>query len=176
MRQPLHPLHVLLRILTRFVQNLCKVLWVDVFCVPHFYIQDTTSLDKTAVTHTVPVDRLRPYFRYNHHVSSQQIYHEPPLNTSFLPPLSLLTHRELDLGVFATLRYSPVSRTLVDSEEHTKEREELMLQPPQLLFLLQDLNTKISSTLSAFGSKRLGTKVNHGTIMWSHVTITCSPP
>ena len=63
----------------------------------------------------------------------------------------------------------------MDSEEHTKEREELMLRPPQLLFLLQDLNSKISSTLSAFGSKRLGAKVSHGTVMWSHVTITCSP-
>ena len=88
----------------------------------------------------------------------------PPLS------LSLIPHRELDLSVFTTLHYSPVSRTLVDSEEHTKEREELALQPPQLLFLLQDLNSKLSSTLSAFGSKRLGTKVSHGTITQSHVT------
>lgn len=49
-----------------------------------------------------------------------------------------------------------------------------MLQPPQLLFLLQDLNSKLSSTLSAFGSKRLGTKVSHWTITWCHVTVRLS--
>ena len=76
--------------------------------------------------------------------------------------LSLLPFlcRELDLGVFATLHYSPLSRTLVDSEEHTREREELTLRPPQLLFLLQDLNSKLSGMFSAFGAK-----VGHVTVM-----------
>ena len=74
--------------------------------------------------------------------------------------LTLFLCRELDLGVFATLHYSPLSRTLVDSEDHTREREELALRPPQLLFLLQDLSSKLSRTFSAFGAK-----VSHVTVM-----------
>ena len=81
-------------------------------------------MDKAASsTPAVPIDRLRPYFR------------------------------KLDLGVFKTLHYGALSRTLLDSENHTKEREELRIDPPQLVFLLQDLNNKLSSVFSVFGPK-----------------------
>ena len=78
------------------------------------------------------------------------------------PPLSLSVSRELDLSVFSALHYDPVSRTLLDSEMHTKDREELSLQPPQLSFLLQDLVLKLSSSLSLFGARGFGggAKVN----------------
>lgn len=64
--------------------------------------------------------------------------------------------RELDLTVYAALQYEPVSRTLLDSDMHTKEREELSLQPQQLSFLLHDLTHKLSDSLSLFGSRGLG--------------------
>ena len=88
--------------------------------------QDTTSVDKAAASSNapaVPIEKLGHYFR------------------------------ELDLKVFAVLHYGILSRTFLDSEQLTKEREELKLGPPQLAFLLQDLCSKLSSTFSLFGSK-----------------------
>ena len=62
--------------------------------------------------------------------------------------------------MFTVLHYAPLSRTVMDSEMHTRETEELTLQPPQLLFLLLDLNVKLSKTFSAFGSKSPAAKVS----------------
>lgn len=67
-----------------------------------------------------------------------------------VPPSS---SRELDLGVFAVLHYGPLSRTLLDSEEHTKERETVALKPASLLLLLRDLNSKLGAILSPFRAK-----------------------
>ena len=55
--------------------------------------------------------------------------------------------------MFAVLHYGILSRTFLDSEQMTKEREELKLRPAQLAFLLQDLSSKLSSTFGLFGSK-----------------------
>ena len=88
--------------------------------------QDSTSVDKAASSSNspaVPIDKLNPFFR------------------------------ELDLRVFTVLHYGILSRTILDSEQMTKEREELRLRPPQLAFLLQDLSSKLSSTFSLFGRK-----------------------
>ena len=63
--------------------------------------------------------------------------------------------RELDLGVFRVLGFGVLSRTFLDSEEHTRVRDELRLHPPQVVFLLEDLYSKISSAFSVFGSKVL---------------------
>ena len=89
------------------------------------------------------------------------------------PPHSLSVSRELDLSVLSALHYDPVSRTLLDSEMHTKDREELSLQPLQLSFLLQDLVLKLSSSLSLFGARGLGggAKVN-----WMQPTSYTKPP
>eukprot|EP00731_Ephydatia_muelleri_P027407 Em0019g280a len=62
-----------------------------------------------------------------------------------------LFFRKLDMDVFAVLHYAPLSKTIMDSEMHTAEREELVIQPAQLLFLLQDLHSKVSSSLSVAG-------------------------
>ena len=79
-------------------------------------------------------------------------------NESEINQSMYLSSRELELGVFTILHYGPLSRTVVDSDNHTEEREELLLRPPQLCLLLQDLNVKVTSTLSAFG-KGAGGKV-----------------
>jgi Fanconi anemia group D2 protein len=87
--------------------------------------KDSTTTEKTAGMPTVSLHLYRQYFR------------------------------ELDLGVFAILEYGPISRTLLDTEEHTREREELRLLPQQLSFLLHDLCHKLTTTLSHFGSRGL---------------------
>lgn len=70
-------------------------------------------------------------------------------------PIDKIAHyfRVMDLRVFAVFHYGILSRTFLDSEEMTREREELKLRPTQLAFLLQDLSSKLSSTFSLFGSK-----------------------
>ena len=57
--------------------------------------------------------------------------------------------------MFAVLEYGSISRTLLDSEMHTKERDELKLLPRQLCLLLRDLSHKLSTSLSLFGSRGL---------------------
>ncbi len=58
--------------------------------------------------------------------------------------------REFDLSAFTSLRFGVVCRTFLDSEEHTKSRDELKLHPPQLIILLEDLLAKISVACPAF--------------------------
>ena len=80
-------------------------------------------MDKTPTTPSVPIDKLRPYFR------------------------------ELDLSVFKVFHFGCLSRTILDSEAQTREQEELHLKPSQLIFLLQDLCTKLASSFMTFGPK-----------------------
>ncbi len=89
----------------------------------HFlHVQDATGIDKTPATPTIPINRLRPYFR------------------------------ELSLFVFRAFQFGCLSRTVLDS--HSVERDqELSLQPSQLIFLLQDLCSKLTSTFSTFGPR-----------------------
>ncbi len=61
--------------------------------------------------------------------------------------------RELDLGVFKSLGFGVLSRTFLDSEFHTRSKDELKIRPPQLVFLLEDLQSKISTAFTVFGSK-----------------------
>ncbi|XP_072026579.1 Fanconi anemia group D2 protein-like [Amphiura filiformis] len=73
--------------------------------------------------------------------------------------------RELDLDVFTVLSCGLLSRTVLDSNMHTKEVEVMKLHPPQLEFLLEDLTLKLEHALIASASKRrtfLKTKSNKG--------------
>lgn len=74
-------------------------------------------------TPTIPIDRLHPYFR------------------------------ELDLSVFEAFHFGTLSRTLLDSESNTREQEELNLQAPQLVLLLQDLCSKLNNSFVTFKPK-----------------------
>ncbi|XP_022104971.1 Fanconi anemia group D2 protein-like isoform X2 [Acanthaster planci] len=62
--------------------------------------------------------------------------------------------RELDIDVFNILGCGLVSRSVLDSEMHTKEVVVLKLQPPELHFLLEDLSLKLDHALLASASKR----------------------
>lgn len=72
---------------------------------------------------SIPMDRLLPFFR------------------------------PLDLSVFKAFHFGCLSRTFLDSELQTKEQEEVMLQAPQLIFLLQDLSKKLASSFTSFGPR-----------------------
>ena len=80
-------------------------------------------MDKTPATPTIPIERLRPYFR------------------------------ELSLSVFKVFHFGTLSRTILDTESNTREQTEIRLLPQQLIFLLQDLCNKLTSSFTNFAPK-----------------------
>ncbi|XP_076603581.1 Fanconi anemia group D2 protein [Chaetodon auriga] len=62
--------------------------------------------------------------------------------------------RELDMEVLSVLQCGMLSRTLLDSELHTKVREEVLLGPAELVFLLEDMLRKLEFSLTAAPAKR----------------------
>uniref|UniRef100_A0A7N8WRB3 FA complementation group D2 n=1 Tax=Mastacembelus armatus TaxID=205130 RepID=A0A7N8WRB3_9TELE len=62
--------------------------------------------------------------------------------------------RELDVEVLSVLQCGLLSRTLLDSELQTKEREEVVLGPAELVFLLEDMLRKLEFSLTAGPAKR----------------------
>uniref|UniRef100_A0A7N8WSY3 FA complementation group D2 n=1 Tax=Mastacembelus armatus TaxID=205130 RepID=A0A7N8WSY3_9TELE len=68
--------------------------------------------------------------------------------------LILQFFRELDVEVLSVLQCGLLSRTLLDSELQTKEREEVVLGPAELVFLLEDMLRKLEFSLTAGPAKR----------------------
>ncbi|KAK0131840.1 Fanconi anemia group D2 protein [Merluccius polli] len=62
--------------------------------------------------------------------------------------------RELDMEVLSVLQCGLLSRSLLDTELHTKVREEVLLGPAELLFLLDDMLRKLEFSLIAAPAKR----------------------
>ncbi|KAM9361725.1 Fanconi anemia group D2 protein [Symphorus nematophorus] len=62
--------------------------------------------------------------------------------------------RELDMEVLSVLQCGLLSRSLLDSELHTKVREEVLLGAPELVFLLEDMLRKLEFSLTAAPAKR----------------------
>ncbi|KAK9529071.1 hypothetical protein VZT92_013188 [Zoarces viviparus] len=62
--------------------------------------------------------------------------------------------RELDMEVLDVLQCGLLSRSLLDSELHTKVREEVLLGPAELVFLLEDMHRKLEFSLTAAPAKR----------------------
>ncbi|XP_053326143.1 Fanconi anemia group D2 protein isoform X2 [Spea bombifrons] len=79
--------------------------------------------------------------------------------------------RELDLDVFIVLQCGLVTRSILDSELHTKATEVVQLGPAELVFLLEDLtrkmehiltsNAKRPTFLKVKGSKNIGFSLLH---------------
>ncbi|XP_063282530.1 Fanconi anemia group D2 protein [Pelobates fuscus] len=61
--------------------------------------------------------------------------------------------RELDLEVFTVLQCGLLTRSILDSELHTKATEVVQLGPTELVFLLEDLSRKMEHMLTS-GAKR----------------------
>ncbi|KAL0978329.1 hypothetical protein UPYG_G00169090 [Umbra pygmaea] len=62
--------------------------------------------------------------------------------------------RELDVEVFSVLQCGLLSRSLLDSELHSKVREEVQLGPAELVFLLEDMWRKLEFKLIVTPAKR----------------------
>ncbi|XP_036387647.1 Fanconi anemia group D2 protein [Megalops cyprinoides] len=62
--------------------------------------------------------------------------------------------RELDLEVLNVLQCGLLSRSLLDTELHSRLREEVQLGPAELVFLLEDMLRKLEFRLAATAAKR----------------------
>ncbi|XP_059796292.1 Fanconi anemia group D2 protein isoform X3 [Balaenoptera ricei] len=62
--------------------------------------------------------------------------------------------RELDLEVFSILHCGLVAKFILDTEMHTEATEVVQLQPPELLFLLEDLAQKLENMLTPSVTRR----------------------
>ncbi|XP_053355584.1 Fanconi anemia group D2 protein [Clarias gariepinus] len=62
--------------------------------------------------------------------------------------------RELDMAVLNILQCGLLSRSMLDTELHTKVREEVQLGPAELVFLLEDMWRKLDFSLAASPAKR----------------------
>ncbi|XP_076003565.1 Fanconi anemia group D2 protein [Genypterus blacodes] len=89
---------------------------------------------------------------------TQQEQPEKEKEKEVRPGVSLVSYRpyfrELDLEVLSVLQCGLLSRSLLDSELHTKVREEVLLGPAELLFLLEDMLRKLEFRLTASPAKR----------------------
>ncbi|XP_073707909.1 Fanconi anemia group D2 protein [Garra rufa] len=62
--------------------------------------------------------------------------------------------RELDVEALGVLQCGLLSRTLLDTELHSKLREEVQLGPAELLFLLEDMWRKLDFSLASAPAKK----------------------
>ncbi|KAM6927239.1 Fanconi anemia group D2 protein [Xenentodon cancila] len=89
---------------------------------------------------------------------SQQELPEKEKEKENRPGVSLSAYRaffrELDVEVLSVLGCGLLSRTILDSELHTKVREEVLLGPAELVFLLEDMLHKLEFSLTAAPAKR----------------------
>lgn len=63
--------------------------------------------------------------------------------------------RELDMEVFCILHCGLVTKFILDTEMHTESTEVVQLQPPELLFLLEDLSHKVKNMLTPSVTRRV---------------------
>ncbi|KAK5924495.1 hypothetical protein CesoFtcFv8_000371, partial [Champsocephalus esox] len=74
------------------------------------------------------------------------------------PVVSLVSYRqffrELDMEVLSVLQCGLLSRSLLDSELHTKVQQEVLLGPAELVFLLEDMLRKLEFSMTAAPAKR----------------------
>uniref|UniRef100_A0A669E4T5 FA complementation group D2 n=1 Tax=Oreochromis niloticus TaxID=8128 RepID=A0A669E4T5_ORENI len=90
------------------------------------------------------------------------------------PGVSLASYRpffrELDMEVLSVLQCGLLSRSLLDSELHTKVREEVLLGPAELVLLLEDMLRKLEFSLTAAPAKRAPfLKVTDKSVGFSHL-------
>uniref|UniRef100_A0A452UX93 FA complementation group D2 n=1 Tax=Ursus maritimus TaxID=29073 RepID=A0A452UX93_URSMA len=79
--------------------------------------------------------------------------------------------RELDIEVFSILHCGLVTKFILDTEMHTEATEIVQLQPPELLFLLEDLSQKLENVLTPSVARRIPFLKNKGNrnIGFSHL-------
>ncbi|GAB5568276.1 Fanconi anemia group D2 protein isoform X4 [Prionailurus iriomotensis] len=91
------------------------------------------------------------------------------------PSVSLQNYRfffrELDVEVFSILHCGLVTKFIFDTEMHTEATEVVQLQPPELLFLLEDLSQKLENMLIPSVARRIPflKSKGHRNIGFSHL-------
>uniref|UniRef100_A0A3P8TNF8 FA complementation group D2 n=1 Tax=Amphiprion percula TaxID=161767 RepID=A0A3P8TNF8_AMPPE len=89
---------------------------------------------------------------------TQQEQPEKEKEKEIRPGVSLASYRpffrELDMEVLSVLQCGLLSRSLLDSELNTNVREEVLLGPAELVFLLEDMLRKLDFSLTAAPAKR----------------------
>uniref|UniRef100_A0A3B5B043 FA complementation group D2 n=1 Tax=Stegastes partitus TaxID=144197 RepID=A0A3B5B043_9TELE len=89
---------------------------------------------------------------------TQQEQPEKEKEKEIRPGVSLASYRpffrELDMEVLSVLQCGLLSCSLLDSELHTNVREEVLLGPAELVFLLEDMLRKLEFSLTAAPAKR----------------------
>ncbi|CAK6435551.1 unnamed protein product [Pipistrellus nathusii] len=88
-----------------------------------------------------------------------------------------LLFRELDMEVFCILRCGLLTKFILDTEMHTEATEVVQLQPPELLFLLEDLSHKVENMLMPSVARRVPFLKGKGSqhIGFSHVQQRTAP-
>ena len=51
--------------------------------------------------------------------------------------------RTLDISAYLALTYGPLTKSILDTNMQSRESVELYLQPPELLFLLENLKNRL---------------------------------
>ncbi|XP_058488047.1 Fanconi anemia group D2 protein [Solea solea] len=89
---------------------------------------------------------------------TQQEQPEKEKEKEILHGVSLVSYRqffrELDVEVLSVLQCGLLSRSLLDSELHTKVQEEVLLGPAELVLLLEDMLRKLEFSLTSAPVKR----------------------
>ncbi|KAM9592408.1 Fanconi anemia group D2 protein [Trichechus inunguis] len=100
---------------------------------------DTLSKEDTSECDPTPSDRSQP---------EKEFTKKEEEKTSVLLQNYSAFFRELDIEVFSILHCGLVTKFILDTEMHTEATEVVQLEPPELLFLLEDLAQKLENMLT----------------------------
>ncbi|XP_015243810.1 PREDICTED: Fanconi anemia group D2 protein isoform X3 [Cyprinodon variegatus] len=120
--------------------------------------KDGTGKKRKAPGKNVPEGVSQPEEGTEADETQQQDQPEKEKEKEIRPGVSLAAYRpffrELDMEVLSVLQCGLLSRSLLDTELHTKVREEVLLGPTELAFLLEDMLHKVEFSLTAAPAKR----------------------
>uniref|UniRef100_A0ABM5FKM3 Fanconi anemia group D2 protein isoform X1 n=1 Tax=Pogona vitticeps TaxID=103695 RepID=A0ABM5FKM3_9SAUR len=89
---------------------------------------------------------------------ASQLDKDSPYKEEGMPLVQIQSYsmyfRELDLDVFTILHSGLLTKSVLDTEMHTKTREVIQIGPAELLFLLEDLCRKLEHVLTPGPAKR----------------------
>ncbi|XP_073087120.1 Fanconi anemia group D2 protein isoform X3 [Manis javanica] len=122
---------------------------------------DTLSKEGSSECDPTPSDRSQP----------EKEFKGKEENTSVSLRNYRAFFRELDIEVFSVLHCGLVTKFILDTEMHTEATEFVQLQPPELLFLLEDLSLKVESMLIPSVNRRVPFSKSKGsrTVGFTHL-------
>uniref|UniRef100_A0A669F4K3 FA complementation group D2 n=1 Tax=Oreochromis niloticus TaxID=8128 RepID=A0A669F4K3_ORENI len=118
--------------------------------VPPIANFDGDGTDGIVPNSTVPVIKIKKGDSQAEEATEKEKEIRPGVSLASYRPF----FRELDMEVLSVLQCGLLSRSLLDSELHTKVREEVLLGPAELVLLLEDMLRKLEFSLTAAPAKR----------------------